>query len=143
MITPEMYELFDGSELQRRMYYAYLKRATEEMRDLLLFLNSGGEPPMWLDITLSRRVATFSMILTRPKMSNTQGYPRPDVHLVEYLIQWAAGIKNAQLADIMEMERRYPALAMIPFTEILPPRYTDEGKRPGNWLKRAWKSIFK
>lgn len=137
-----MYELFDGSEMYRRMYYGHLKRATGEMRDLLLFLNSGGAPPVWLDITLSRRVATFSMILTRPELRHIQGHPRPDLHLVEYLIQWAAGIKNAHLADIMEMDRRYPALAMIPAAELLPPRYTDEGKRPGNWLKRAWKSIL-
>jgi hypothetical protein len=69
--------------------------------------------------------------------------PRFDLDLVEYLIEWCSGIKHETEAEIIEMDERYPELRKLTETELMPAAMVYSPLRPGEWLKRVFKAIFK
>jgi hypothetical protein len=144
MITPEMYQVFDRVVANRRMYYGKLNNALLQMTDLLLMLRKAMESGGQLDLALRDRDWTYWIALTRPGMPDPGlNFPRRDLALIEYLSEWACGVKYHATAEIMEMDFRYPELRSLKSSDLMPASMTYVSPEAGNCLKRAFKSIFK
>jgi hypothetical protein len=143
-MTPEMYNIFDWSVANRRMHYGNLKKAVAKIIELEEFLYGGQLPDGCLDIGVRDPLGECWIAVARPGMADIRpDFPRRDLDLVEYLIEWAAGVKHDALAEICEMDARYPELANLRGKQLMPDDRARERSGAGNWLKRAFKSILK
>jgi hypothetical protein len=143
MITPEMFEIFDGHEGQRRMHYGMLLNNRLKMQDLLMFLVSAQANDGYLDFGVGNEKREFWIGLTRPGMpADAPNAPRRDLYLIEFLIEWASGVERHAYGEIFQMDERYGGLRKLPLARMIPADliYRPEGRR--NWLKRLYKSIF-
>jgi hypothetical protein len=139
-----MYQVFDRLQGNRITYYGKLKNAEAQMIILLLKFRMASDSTGFLDFGLRDREGTFWLPITRPGMPDERpDFPRRDLALIEYLQQWAVGVKYHAMADIAEMERRYPELTLIRGSYKIEATILFGNKRSGNWLYRAYKSIFK
>lgn len=143
MITNEMFSVFDQLPGNRQSHYVALNRALGLMTELLLQLRIAVESGHHLDMGFRDREGTLWVPLTRPGMPDPRpGFPRRDLALIEWVSEWAAGVKHHATADIMEMDLRYPELRNLRGTDLIPCSTRDRNLRPGNWLKRGFKAIF-
>jgi hypothetical protein len=143
MITPEMFSVFDKLPGNRRVYYASLTNALFQMGQLLMLLRHAVDRGKFLDIGFRDRKGTIWIPLTRPVMPDPRpGFPRRDLALIEWMSEWAAGVKHHATADIIEMDLRYPELRNLRTSDMAPWSVWQPNRRPGNWLKRAFKKIF-
>ena len=143
MISREMYQVFDWSEGNRRLHYGRLKNAWSQMVDLQTKLWAAQKADGFLDMALRDRVGDYWIALTRPGMPDTRpGFPRRDLDLIEYLIEWATGVRNQATAEMAEMDDRYPELAHLRGSELMPASMVYKGQGRPNRLKRAFTFIF-
>ena len=146
MLAPEMIQIFDWSEMERRLHYGRLKNVYYQMVDMLFTIKQAQSKAGYLDIGVRDGVGEFWLAVTRPGMGmpdTRPASPRRDLDLVEYLIEWAAGVRNHATAELGEMDARYPELAGLGFTELMPAKMIYRRSARPNWLKRAFKSIFR
>jgi hypothetical protein len=144
MITPEMYNQFDWSVATRRMHYGQLMNALMQSQDMLYILSGAQSPDAFLDLALADRNGEFWMPLSRPGIPDRRpDLPRRDLDLVEFLIEWATGVRNHAQAEIIEMDHKYPELRKLTGTQLLPVDLIYHRIRPVNWLKRRFNAIFK
>jgi hypothetical protein len=143
MITPEMFAAFDRSESDRLSHYLWLRKLYFQMERLLDVLHSAQLPDGFLDLGVGNAETEYWIAITRPGMPNSRpGFPRRDKALVDYLMEWSAGVRNHADGELMEMERMYPTLRSLPPPSAGRVYQRSRKEKSGNWLKRAFRSIF-
>jgi hypothetical protein len=126
------------------MHYGRLKNALLQMDDLLIILAAAETPGGFLDLGLRDQVGTYWIAITRPGMPDSEpNFPRRDLDLIEFLIEWAAGVRNHAIAEIAEMDDRYPELANLEGSSLMPVDMLYRPRSRQNWLKRAYKWILR
>lgn len=144
MISPQMFYVFDQLPDRRRAYYASLTNALFQMGQLLMLLRHAAEAGEFLDVGFRDRGGTIWIPLTRPGMPDPRpGFPRRDLALIEWVAEWAAGVKHHATADIIEMDLRYPELRNLKTSEMSPWSVWSPNGRTENWLKGAFNRIFR
>lgn len=144
MITPEMFQVFNWSESQRRLHYGNLKKACHKMADLIGILVPAQRADGFIDLGVANKRDTFWIAITRPGMPDGRpDFPRRDLDLIEYLIEWAIGVERHAANEIFEMDQQYPELRKLSLSELLPAQRTSAARAVWNWLKMAFKAIFR
>ena len=145
MISPEMEQMFDDSIAHRRMYYGKLRNVRTRMIDLLFILEASATSSRpYIDLGIRDRQGEFWIPLTRPSMPDPRpDFPRRDLMLTEFLEEWAIGVKLHAEGDMQQMNLRYPELASLRGSRLMPEDMIYRSERPANWLKRAYKWILR
>jgi hypothetical protein len=144
MITGEMFAVFDRSQPDRWNYYRVLLRLLIQMNELLVVLHDAQRKDGYLDFGVAGPEKEYWIALTRPGMPPSRpGFPRRDLDLIEYLMEWAAGVRNHADTEMMEMNLRYPDCRDLPVLLMDRPATYFQWSGAVSWLKRALKSILK
>lgn len=143
MISADMYQVFDRQKRMRREYYAKLHNALNDMIDLGAILGQAASEGEYLDIGVRDREGAFWFAITRPGMPDPRpGFPRRDLALIDYLQEWAIGVRNHATSDIIDMDLRYPTLRSFRPAEYVMAKAAHRSVRRATWLKRALQKLF-
>jgi hypothetical protein len=144
MLTPEMIQIFDWSESERRLHYGRLMNVKDQMNDMVWKLSRAQERDGFLDLGIVDQLGEFWIALTRPGMPDARpGQPRRDLDLIEYLIEWGAGVKSHAMVELIEMDDRYPGLHLLTLADLMPAKMVYRRAGRPNRLKRWLQNVFR
>jgi hypothetical protein len=143
MITPEMFATMDWSISTRRAFYGRLSKIADQMRHVGRVIRRSERKGGRLDLCISDdQVEIWIALSRRDAAPDAYGFPNADLDVIEYLIEWATGVRNYALADIERMDARYPELSRVPESQLVTPTSSWKDSAQAKWLKRAFKRLF-
>lgn len=143
MITPEMFATMDWSISTRREFYGRLTRIADQMKHISRVIRRSERKGGRLDLCISDdQVEIWIALSRRSTAPDAYGFPNADLDVIEYLIEWAAGIRNIALSDVWQMDERYPELRRVPRSELVERKFSWKDLGAVKWLKRAFERCF-